>query len=37
MVDFIERQVRIPLWLFLVVSSKFGYDIAAMFGVIGVA
>lgn len=35
MVQFIERQVRVPLWLFLVVASKFGYDIVAMFGVIG--
>lgn len=35
LVDFIERQVKVPLWLFLVVASKFGYDIVAMFGLFG--
>lgn len=35
LVTFIEQQVRIPLWLFIVVASKFGYDIVAMFGLFG--
>lgn len=35
--EFIERQVKVPLWLFLVVASKFGYDIVAMFGLFGAA
>ncbi|WYW03214.1 hypothetical protein Illi1_00016 [Pseudomonas phage vB_PpuP-Illi-1] len=36
-VAFIERQVKVPLWLFLIVASKFGYDIVAMFGLLGVS
>ncbi|WYW03836.1 hypothetical protein Pori2_00016 [Pseudomonas phage vB_PpuP-Pori-2] len=36
-VAFIERYVKVPLWLFLVVASKFGYDIVAMFGLLGAA
>lgn len=35
LITYIEAQVRIPVWLFLVVASKFGYDIVAMFGVVG--
>lgn len=35
LIEFIEQQVKVPLWLFLVVASKFGYDIVAMFGLFG--
>lgn len=35
LVAFVEQQVKIPLWLFMVVASKFGYDIVAMFGLFG--
>jgi hypothetical protein len=37
LIRYIEAQVRIPMWLFLVVASKFGYDIVAMFGLLGAA
>lgn len=30
--DFIERTVMIPLWLFLFVAGKFGYDVLEVFG-----
>lgn len=35
LIQYIEAQVRIPVWLFIVVASKFGYDIVAMFGLVG--
>lgn len=35
LIQYIEAQVRVPVWLFLLVASKFGYDIIAMFGVVG--
>ncbi len=37
LVNFIETEVRIPLWLFLLVASKLGYDVVAMFGLFGVS
>jgi hypothetical protein len=37
MVKFIEQQVKVPLWLFIAVASRFGYDIVAAFGIFGAA
>lgn len=35
LVEVIETQVRIPLWLFILVSSRLGYDVIQSLGVLG--
>lgn len=34
LIEMLEMQVRVPLWLFLIVASKLGYDAVAAFGVL---
>lgn len=34
LVEMLEQQVRVPLWLFILVASRLGYDAVAAVGLL---
>lgn len=35
LVELIELQVRVPLWLFIAIAGNLGYDVVQSLGVLG--
>lgn len=34
LIEMLESQVRVPLWLFIIVAGGYGYDVVSGFGLL---